>query len=222
MSFTSPLGAYRPAKGPLHRLRPGAKLLGLFTLAIAIMATANVWWTTGWLLLGVGLALLSGLRGADFWRVTRGFAIVAVPLFAFQAWQHGWERGFTVVGDLLALILAASAVTASTAMGDMLDTVTWALRPSARLGADPDRIALTFSLAIAAIPTILGIAQQTQQAARARGLDRSLRARVVPLVLRAVAHAHAAGEALAARGVGEHDPDPSPARPNAAARSAGP
>lgn len=207
MSIASPLGAYRPGRGPLHRLRPGAKLAGLFALAIAIMATSGAWWTATWLSLGVTLALLSGLRGADFWRATRGFLFIAVPLFAFQAWQHGWERGFTVVGDLLALILAASAVTASTAMADMLDTVTWTLRPLGRLGADPDRIALTFSLAIAAIPTILGIAQQTQQAARARGLDRSLRARVVPLVLRAVAHAQATGEALAARGVGEHDPD---------------
>lgn len=207
MSSNSPLGTYQPGRGPLHWLRPGAKLAGLFLLAIAIMATSGVWWTTGWLALGVTLALLSGLRGHDFWRVTRGFALIAIPLFAFQAWQHGWERGFTVVGNLLALILAASAVTASTATSDMLDTVAWLLRPLSRLGIDPDRIALAFSLTITAIPSILAVAKETQQAARARGLERSFRARVVPLVLRTVAHAQATGEALAARGVGEHAPN---------------
>lgn len=210
MSTGSPLGAYRAGRGLLHRLRPGAKLAGLFLLAITIMATSGVWWTAGWLALGVTLALLSGLTGRDFWRVARGFALIAVPLFAFQAWQHGWAQGFTVVGNLLALILAASAVTASTATSDMLDTVAWLLRPLARLGIDPDRIALAFSLTITAIPSILTVAKETQQAARARGLDRSLRARIVPLVLRTVAHAQATGEALTARGIGEHEPKEGP------------
>src|SRR5690606_34741574 len=108
----SPLGSYLPGRGPLHRLRPGAKLAGLFTLAVAVMATSGAWWTAGWIALGALLIFMSGLRGTGFWRVARGFALIGIPLFAFQAWQHGWQQGFTVVGNLLALIFAASAVTA--------------------------------------------------------------------------------------------------------------
>ncbi|MHA3725279.1 energy-coupling factor transporter transmembrane component T family protein [Leucobacter sp. HY1910] len=207
MSVASPLGSYIPGRGPLHRLRPGAKLAGLFALAIAVMTTSSAWWTASWIVIGLALAAASGVRGAGLGRVARGFALIGVPLFAFQAWQHGWQQGFTVVGNLLALILAASAVTASTATNDMLDTVAWALRPLARTGIDPDRIALAFALTITAIPSILAIAAETRQAARARGLERSPRARIVPLVLRTVAHAQATGEALAARGAFEHDPD---------------
>nr|WP_245190250.1 energy-coupling factor transporter transmembrane component T [Leucobacter exalbidus] len=188
-------------------MRPGAKLLGMFLFAIAVMTTSGPWWTAAWLALGIAFALASGLRGRDLWRVARGFLLIGVPLFAFQAWQHGPLQGFSIVGNLLALILAASAVTASTAATDMLDTVAWLMRPLARFGVDPDRVALAFSITISTIPSIVTIARQTQQAARARGLDRSLRARVVPLVLRTVAHAQAMGEALAARGVGDHDPD---------------
>lgn len=220
MNTPSPLGAYRPGTYPLHRLRPGAKLAGMFLLAIATMVTSGPWWTACWLTVGVAAAALSGLRGRDFWRVTRGFLIIGVPLFAFQAWQQGWLHGFTIVGSLFALILAASAVTASTSVNDMLDTVAWMLRPLARFGVDPDRIALAFSITITAIPSILDIARQTRQAAKARGLERSLRALIVPLVLRTVAHAQATGEALAARGVGEHGPDPEPgAGPDAAGAS---
>ena len=40
-------------------------------------------------------------------------------------------------------------------------------------------------------------------AARARGLDRNLRAYATPLVLRMVAHARHTGEALQARGLGD-------------------
>ncbi|WP_053382987.1 energy-coupling factor transporter transmembrane component T family protein [Leucobacter celer] len=203
MTAASPLGSYRPGRGPLHRLRPGAKLLGLFGFAIIVMWTSGVLVSAVWLGIAVALAILAGLRGRDLWRVGRRFALVAIPLFAFQAWQHGWERGFEVVGDLFALILAASAVTASTAVEDMIDTITWALGPLRGLGVKPDRVALSFSLVIRAIPSILGIASETREAARARGLERDPRALLVPFVVRTVAHAHATGEALAARGIGE-------------------
>lgn len=199
----SPLGSYRPGRGLLHRLRPGAKLTGLFVFAIVVVAFRTLPVTTASLVFAVAVAWNAGLRGRDFWRTSRGFALIAVPLFAFQAWQSGWERGLVIVGGLFALILAASAVTASTAAEDTIDTITWALRPLRPLGVRPDRVALAFSLAIRAIPVTLGIARETRQAARARGLDRDLRAYATPLVLRVVAHAHLTGDALRARGIGD-------------------
>ncbi|WP_087013395.1 energy-coupling factor transporter transmembrane protein EcfT [Leucobacter sp. 7(1)] len=205
MSIASPLGAYIPGVGPLHRLRPGAKLLGLFVFATTVVVLRGTLPTTIALGVAILLAVLAGLRGRDFWRVLRGFALVAVPLFAFQAWQQGWERGFEVVGDLFALILAASAVTASTAVDDMLDTVAWALQPLRPLGVHPERVAFAFSLVIRAVPSILEIARETQAAARARGLERSARARLVPMVLRSVAQAQLTGEALTARGIGDEE-----------------
>lgn len=208
MSGFSPLGAYVPGTGPLHRLRPGAKLLGLFLFATVTIATRGIWWTAALLAIALGCAMLAGLRGRGLWRTTRGFLLIGIPLFAFQAWQHGWEHGVVTVGNLLALILAASALTASTAVDDMLDTVAWALGPLRPLGVDPDRVALAFSLVIRAIPGILGIARETGDAARARGLERNPRARLVPMVVRTVAHAQATGQALAARGIGDDDPRP--------------
>ncbi|SJN10159.1 Transmembrane component BioN of energizing module of biotin ECF transporter [Leucobacter sp. 7(1)] len=189
----------------MHRLRPGAKLLGLFVFATTVVVLRGTLPTTIALGVAILLAVLAGLRGRDFWRVLRGFALVAVPLFAFQAWQQGWERGFEVVGDLFALILAASAVTASTAVDDMLDTVAWALQPLRPLGVHPERVAFAFSLVIRAVPSILEIARETQAAARARGLERSARARLVPMVLRSVAQAQLTGEALTARGIGDEE-----------------
>lgn len=224
MSGWSPLGAYIPRRGPLHRLRPGAKLLGLILFAIAVVAAHGALSTAVALVVSTALTIVAGLRGRHLWRVARGFALIAIPLFVFAVasgasaastgggsaalfsaewWRLGWEHGFEIVGDLLALILAASAVTASTAVADMLDTVSWALRPLRPLRVDPDRVALAFSLVITAIPNILGIAHETRAAAKARGLERSPRALVIPLVLRTVSHAQLTGEALAARGIGE-------------------
>nr|WP_251364635.1 MULTISPECIES: energy-coupling factor transporter transmembrane component T [unclassified Leucobacter] len=186
-------------------MRPGAKLLGLIGFSVAVIATSGVIPTAIALALGIALALLAGLRGRGLLRVARGFAIVAVLLFAFQLWQSDWQHAFDVVGGFFALILAASALTASTSAADMLETLTWALGPLRIFGVRPDRVALTFSLAIRAIPSMLEVGRETADAARARGLERSPRARLVPFVLRAVAQAERTGEALAARGLDEAD-----------------
>ncbi|GAA1314815.1 energy-coupling factor transporter transmembrane protein EcfT [Leucobacter albus] len=208
MTAAAPLGAYVTHRGPLHALRPGTKLLGLFAFSAAVLIAPG--WISAGVALAIGatLAFLAGLRGRDFWRVARTFALIGVPLFVFQTWSAGWERGVEVIADLLALILAASAVTASTRASDMLDTVSWALSPLARLGVDTERIALTFSLTIRMIPAVQELARDAQQAARARGLERSLRARTVPLVLRTVSQAQLTGQALAARGIGDDEPQP--------------
>ncbi|WP_449278792.1 energy-coupling factor transporter transmembrane component T family protein [Leucobacter sp. GX24907] len=200
MTF-SPLGAYLPGTSPLHRLRPGAKLLGLFGIATLSIIFRSVPSALIVLAIGVSLALLAGLRPRELWRLTRRFAIVAVILFAFQWWQNGWEHGLAVVGTLFGLLLLASAVTASTAADDTVETITWALGPFRRFGAKPERVALAFSLVLRTIPTLLGVARETRDAARARGLERSPRAYLVPMALRTVAHAQHTGEALHARGV---------------------
>lgn len=202
MSTLSPL-APSARRSPLHRLRPGAKLLGLLGFGVLVVAVAG--WIPALIALAIGLALalVAGLGIRRLARVLRTFALVGVLLFAFQSWQHGWERGVEVVAGLLALILAASAVTASTAIDDMLDTVVWALGPLRPLGVAPERVALTFSLTIRSLPLAVEVARETRAAARARGLDRSLRAFAVPFVLRMVAHARDTGAALHARGLGD-------------------
>ncbi len=200
---SSPLGEYITRRSPLHRLRPGAKLLGLFLFGACTVAFRSVPVGIVALVLGVALALLSGMRANDLLRVGQRFAVVGVLLFAFQAWQRGWEHGFAVVATLFALLLAASALTASTAADELIDTIVWLLGPLRRFGVRPEQVALAFSLTIRSIPIVLAQARETRDAAKARGLERSPRAYLIPFVLRVVAHAQLTGEALQARGFGD-------------------
>ncbi|MFS0886793.1 energy-coupling factor transporter transmembrane component T family protein [Aeromicrobium sp. 179-A 4D2 NHS] len=197
----STLGMYQPGTSPLHRLSPGPKLVALLVLAIVVLALKGPW--SGLAFVGVSLALaaLGRLSLRSVARALRGFAIVAVMLLAFNAWQNGWPRAVEVVADLVALILAATVLTATTAVNDLLDTIVRSLAPFRRFGVDPQRVGLTFSLVLRAVPGTLELAAETRDAARARGLERSMRARTTPLVLRAVARARDTGDALHARGV---------------------
>lgn len=197
----SPIGIYRAHDTVLHRIRPGAKLLTLIALSIGLMVIRTPLTTAIALVTVLALATIGRVHWRDLLRMLRGFAILGTVLFAFHVWQNDVWHAFTIVGTLVALILAATVVTATTHTDEMIETITWALRPLRIVGVRSERIALTFSLTLRAIPAIFDIARETRDAAKARGLERNPRVYLTPLVIRSIAHARALGEALHARGL---------------------
>lgn len=195
------LGIHRPGTTLLHRLPAGAKLLGLMAAAVVVVAVRGP--ASAGVFAGVALALAAwsgmGVRGTL--RALRGILVVAALLAAYLTWQQGWERAVETVLDLVALVLAATVLTVTTPVDEVLDAITRALGPLRRLGVDPETVALAFSLMIRAVPTTIEIAEETRDAALARGLQRDPRARLTPMVIRVVAHARSTGEALHARGI---------------------
>ncbi len=199
----SPLGEYRPGTTVLHRLPVGAKLLGLFAISLVAVVLRGVPTTAATIALAV-LGCMVGrvpLRRAA--RSLRGVLVAMALLAAYQTWQNGPERAFVVVGALVALVLLATVFTTTTSVEQMIDAITRWLEPWRRFGVRPELVALAFSLMIRGIPLTLEIAAETRDAARARGLERSPRAYLTPLVIRVVAHARATGDALHARGIGD-------------------
>ena len=98
------------------------------------------------------------------------------------------------------------ALTATTRIDDLIDAVVAGARVLRRIPGlgrhiDPDVVALTIALMLRTIPALFTTAGEVQDAARARGLERSPRALVVPIALRTVARAQSTGEALHARGI---------------------
>lgn len=197
------LGAYRPGASFLHRMPAGAKLLAMAALSVATMVYRSPA-TSVTLLVGVtALLVVARVRLPLLARTLRGLLLMMGLVAAYQVWQQGWQHAVTVVGALVGLILLATVLTVTTSVDELLDTITRTLRPFRRLGVDPELVALAFSLLIRGIPTTLGIATETRQAAMARGQERNPRALLTPMVIRSVAHARATGEALEARGIGD-------------------
>jgi biotin transport system permease protein len=192
---------YQPGRSPLHRSAAGVKLFGLLvfsTLLVAFRSPVTV---------VVGLVLVAVLYGVAGFGVRtlvgqvwplRWFVLFLVP---FQWWNAGWQGAVAVVGTLVVAVVGAALISLTTRVTDLLDVIARLLEPARAIGVDPDRVALLLALTIRAVPVIAATMNEARDARRARGLERSTRALVTPVVVRTIRHADRVGDALAARGI---------------------
>ncbi len=194
-------GTYLPGTSPLHRAPVWAKfaLLALYTsvllvvrnpMAQAVLAT----------MVALGYAVASfGLRiMIDQVMPLRWILLVLIPL---QVWSAGWYPAVLTTGSLVLAVAAASLLTLTTRINDMLESMIRGMQVLRPLGVDPERVALLMALTIRSIPVIADLVRQSQEARAARGLERSLRALLTPVVNRSIQQAQGVGEALMARGI---------------------
>ena len=197
--WAGPSGLYRPGSTLLHRSPAGAKLVGLAVLGLAVVLVPG----PGPAVVGAAVAgALAGLVRVP-WRAWRGGLVLALVVGAGRSWTGTAGAGVAAGLHVLALVLAAAALTASTTADDTLSALAAAARPARRLGVRPDRAALAAVLMVRSVPTLVGAFAAAREAARARGCERDPRTWLTPAATRSVAHAHAVGEALAARGLGD-------------------
>jgi biotin transport system permease protein len=206
--------AHRAGTTWLHRAGPGAKLAVLAVTAVVVVGLRTSGPAGPWALLAGGTVLLLALVGHGWVRtpasvvtgMLRRLALPVLVLAGYQALLRSPVAGLEVLLDLTGLVLLAGLVTVTTPTDRMLDTVAGLVQPLRRVPAlrphlHPDRVALTFALALRSVDVLWDVAAQARDAARARGRERDVRALVTPTVVRAVAHARATGDALAARGL---------------------
>ena len=166
--------------------------------------------TTATLILVVIGHFVAGLGWQRLWRAVRLMLIFLILIAAYQWWQFGPLIAWQVIAAIVATVLASNVLTSTTPVDTLLDGLAALVRPLRRFGADPERFSLTVALMLRSIPYVIGAFADVRDAARARGLERNLVARSLPVVISTVAYARATGDALAARGLG--DPEPPEAR----------
>ncbi|MCW4351739.1 energy-coupling factor transporter transmembrane protein EcfT [Hoyosella sp. YIM 151337] len=197
------LGMYEPGGSLLHRSPAELKLLGLCVFGTAVVLARSVTIAVLALLVAVGLAASSRMNLRRLGAALQPLLIISALVLVLHWWQTDLMHGVQIAARLLAVVILATTITATTSSDAIVDAVIRAATPLRAVGVQPERIGLAMALMLNAIPGLLTIALETREAARARGLGHDPRALLVPFVLRSVAHARAAGEALAARGVGD-------------------
>jgi biotin transport system permease protein len=195
------LGLYRPGSSVLHRLGAGAKLIGLFVLALAASVPPPSVWLLGSLsVMVIGLYLLAGLGFRELARQVLMIRWLILLITVTGLIFLPLETALANVTRMVLVIVLAGLVTLTTRTSALLDAFEVALSPVRRIGIDPQRVSLVLALSIRTVPVIAGFAQQLRDAQLSRGGRMSIRAFVVPLLVLSLRHSDDLADALVARG----------------------
>ncbi|MGV0432538.1 energy-coupling factor transporter transmembrane component T family protein [Corynebacterium sp. 20_84] len=195
------MGVYVPGTTPVHRASPATKFAGLLLFIILITVLPTKPWHP--LAAAGGVAVLYAVAKIPL-RTALRQVLPILPFMAFIGaflwWQSGLEKMLITVFGLIAALLAASLFTLTTTIEDLMEALETNMAPLERIGVPVDTISLAIALTIRQIPVLLGTANESLDARKARGANLSLLAFGTPLVIRSVRHAQLTGEALMARG----------------------
>ena len=124
------------------------------------------------------------------------FFITVFPWFT-----QGPAQAIRTFFVLLAGISAATLLTLTTRITEMLDSLESVLRPLQKWGIKTELISLALSLTIRLIPLQITTISDVLDARKARGAELSIAAFGTPIIVRCIKRARAIAEALEARGV---------------------
>ncbi len=199
------LALYVPRASPVHRTPAGWKLLALAGLSVLVFAVPTFPVVVGALVgvVVVGLAV-ARLPASVLLRQGRAVLWWLVALFVLHSLVTDVLTGTLTVLRLLALVLAAAVVTATTRVTAMVAVIERVCGPLRWVGVRPARIGLVIAMALRFIPLISERADRIREAQAARGGSvrglRGLTRTVVPLLVQVLQLAHTVSEALDARG----------------------
>lgn len=202
------LGLYIPGSSPVHRLGAGAKLLGLVALGAAGFVLRTPWSLSALLAFVLALCALARLPARSLWAQLRPLSVLIAVLLAFHVWVNGVEAGTVAVLRIAVLLLAATLVTLTTRVSDLLETLERVLRPLRFVGLSPAKVSLVLSLTLRFLPLVFALAAEVREAQRARGLHHNPFAILSPLLVRSLRMADAFTEAMEARGYDADAPAP--------------
>ncbi len=194
------IGLYAPGQSWLHRLPAGAKVGGLLVASLALFLSPSLWLALASVPVALGVYLSTGASWRRLIADLRGPAVLVAFILLFQILFGQPAEGVLAAARFATLILLAGAVTLATPISEMADLVEWLLEPLRRFGARPEKVGLAIALAIRFVPMIAEEFRHVREAQAARGLGSSLRALVVPLVIRTLKAADELADAIEARG----------------------
>lgn len=204
MKYGMPLGVYSPGRSWLHRCPAGPKIVGLIVFILIVVFAARTLLTVG---IAAAITAAAFLLARIPLRTAAGQVLPPIPIVAFfaavQWWYNGRDAGLVLFISLMTTIAAATLLTLTTRIAEVMDAIEEGLRPLSRFGVPADTISLAMSLTLRLIPLQLATVREVLQARAARGASMSMSAFGIPVVVRSIRRARALGEALVARGVGE-------------------
>lgn len=205
-------GTYRPTGSPLEQAGVGAKYAIVIALSLPAIVVGRWWLSLAALGITAGVLLWARVGARRALGVGLGMVVLCGLIVAVHGLSGNIGTGVVVALNLLLALYATRILTLTTPIPDLIDGIVAACRPLRRCGADPDSIGLAVAVMMRSLPHLIGAFRDVRDAADARGIGRNPVPYIAPVVVRTVAYAHATGDALAARGLGEGEDADDPER----------
>ncbi|WP_048697636.1 energy-coupling factor transporter transmembrane component T family protein [Erwinia piriflorinigrans] len=196
---------YLPGDSAIHRLPPGIKIMALAALGTLLFIFPRLEFAVAALLVIVLFYPLAHIPVRTLLLQLKPLLWLLLLLFAVQWWMVSWQSGLLVIVRLAALMLMAALVTLTTRTSAMIEALEKGLFWLRYIRINPAKISLALALALRFIPVLAAITVDVREAQRARGLDNSILAVAVPVIVRTLKMADDIAAALEARA---YDPQP--------------
>lgn len=228
------LGKYTPYHTIIHRLDPRMKILGLIMMTVAIFLNYGSW-ATIFVLSAVNATLIfifmlvAKVRLRDLLYQLRSMLLLIIILLTINIFlppsgsvhiiaQNG---GFTLYAEsflqtakiilrIFEMLAIAMVLTATTTPQQLTQGFAWFIKPLKKIKFPSEEIAMTISIALRFIPTLLEETNRIHQAQASRGVDyrqgslkmkiKGIVALIVPLFISAFMMSDDLAYALEARG----------------------
>lgn len=194
-------GQQAPGTSFLHRMPAGLKVATLAAITVLIVMLRDVVLNGAVIIAVVGLALAARIPPRLFFTLLRRIWLLLALVLVSQLVFNDIATGTEVFGRIMAGILAAHLLILTTALPALLEVFRAMLYPLRLLGIPTGKVVLAAMVMLRAIPFLADQYYLAGQHARARGLQKSLRARTMPILLSSVSYASDTGRALTARGI---------------------
>lgn len=196
-------GQRAPGNSFLHRAPAGLKVTVLAAVALGVMIIREPQLNLAVLAAVIIVSAAARIPAGMLLTLLRRIWLLLAAMLAAQLAFNDLVTGLEVFSRVLAGLFSAHLLILSTTTHELLGVFRALLKPLRLLGVPTGKIVLAALVTLRAIPYLADQFYLAGQQARARGLERSIRARTVPVLLSAVAYARDTGRALCARGIEE-------------------
>ncbi len=189
----------------LHRMPAAPKLAGLALASLALFFISNIPLLAASLLLSAAVYVRLGIPPREALARIRPVLITIALLGLINLLLISPLEALTTTLRLVAVLLLAASVTATTTIAAFMEVVTGALTPLERLGLMKARDAgLALGLVLRFVPEIMERYADLKDAHRARGIPVKLHRLLGPLIIATLKDADAIAQAIDARGIRGH------------------
>ena len=228
------LGKYAPYNSFIHRMDPRNKIFCLIALLVAIFISYGTWELTfiiGGILAVIifTLAIISHVSFKSLFSSLKALWLVIIILllincaippvgaqnvaFSIGTWNVYWEsilQSLKIILRLILMLALTMILTATTKPLDLTRALEWYLTPLKLIKFPAHEIAMTISIALRFIPTLLNEVDRIMKAQSSRGVDfahgkissrlKAIVSLIIPLFISAFQRSEELADSMEARG----------------------